>query len=174
MAAGNNHKRSAVFYWQIGGAAPRLNGRNAMGLQIARFGKKHEAHVMKKYAAPLTLGLSCIAYGLVVLCGRTPLPLTRLPSIRYASDRRRVAAITLDVSASRCVGESSTCRERKSGAENKRSAKRHFSGREHCLILSDQFAVFAAHCDGQTTWLNRHVEADRQIGRLFPVGLVAS
>jgi len=39
-----------------------------MGLQIARVGKKHEAHVMKKYAAPLTLGLSCIAYGLVVLC----------------------------------------------------------------------------------------------------------
>jgi hypothetical protein len=57
----------------------------------------------------------------------------------------------LDVSASRCVGESSTCRERKSGAENKRSAKRDFSGREHCLILSDQFAVFAAHCDGQTS-----------------------
>jgi hypothetical protein len=39
-----------------------------MGLQIARVGKKHEAHVMKKYAAPLTLGFSCIAYGLVVLC----------------------------------------------------------------------------------------------------------
>jgi len=39
-----------------------------MGLQIARVGKKHEAHVMKKYAAPLTLGLSCITYGLVVLC----------------------------------------------------------------------------------------------------------
>jgi hypothetical protein len=102
------------------------------------------------------------------------LPLTRLPFIRYASDRRRAAAITLDVSASRCVGESSTCRERKSGAENKHSAKRDFSSREHRLILSDQFAVFAAHCDGQTKWLNRYVEADRQIGRLFPSGVVAS
>jgi hypothetical protein len=29
------------------------------------------------------------------------------------------------------VSESSTCRERKSGAENKRSAKHDFSGREH-------------------------------------------
>jgi hypothetical protein len=61
-----------------------------------------------------------------------------------------------------------------SRAQKQCSAKRDFSGREHCLILSDQFAVFAAHCGGKTKWLNRYVEADRQIGRLFPVGLVAS
>jgi hypothetical protein len=35
---------------------------------INRMSWQDEAHVMKKYAAPLTLGLSCIAYGLVVLC----------------------------------------------------------------------------------------------------------
>jgi len=40
-----------------------------------------------------------------------------------------------------------------------------------CLFLSDQFAVFAAHWDAHTKWLNRFVEADRQNCGLFPSGL---
>ncbi len=75
--------------------------------------------------------------------GAAELPLTRLPFIWHASDGRRVGAVTLDVSASRCVGESSTCRERESGAENNRSGKHDFSDREHCLFLSVQSAVFS-------------------------------
>ena len=35
---------------------------------MTRFGDSHEVYAMKKYAAPLTLGLACIAYGLVVVC----------------------------------------------------------------------------------------------------------
>jgi hypothetical protein len=73
----------------------------------------------------------------------------KLPSIRHAPDGRGWAAVTLDVSASRCVGESSTCRERKSGAEKNRSGEHDFSGREHCCFLSDQSVVFVAKCDGQ-------------------------
>lgn len=29
---------------------------------------RHKAHAMKKYAAPLTLALACVAYALVVVC----------------------------------------------------------------------------------------------------------
>jgi hypothetical protein len=67
---------------------------------------------------------------------------TRLPPIRYASDRRRIAAVTPDVSASGCVGESSTCRERESGADNDRSGKHDLSGRKHCYLLPVQSALF--------------------------------
>jgi hypothetical protein len=35
---------------------------------MTRVGNRHKAHAMKKYIAPLTLGLACIAYGLVVVC----------------------------------------------------------------------------------------------------------
>ena len=56
----------------------------------------------------------------------------------------------LDVSASRCVGESSSCREPQSSTENNRSGQHDLSGHEHCRFLSDQSVVFAARCDGQT------------------------
>jgi hypothetical protein len=75
---------------------------------------------------------------------------SQLPFIRYASHRRRWTAVTLDVSASGCVGESSTCREHENGAENNRSGKHEVSGREHCRFLSDRSVVFAARCDAQT------------------------
>ena len=78
------------------------------------------------------------------------LPASQLPSIRYASDGRRWAAATLDVSTFRCVGEGSTRREPKWSAENNRSEQDEFSGREHCRFLSDQSVLFAAGCDGQT------------------------
>ena len=68
LAAGNNRKRSAVFHWQIGDTALRLIGRDATRLQIIRVGNRDKAHAMKKYAAPLTLALACIAYGLAVVC----------------------------------------------------------------------------------------------------------
>jgi hypothetical protein len=71
---------------------------------------------------------------------------SQLPFIRYASHRRRWTAVTLDVSASGCVGESSTCREHENGAENNRSGKHEVSGREHCGFLSDRSVVFAARC----------------------------
>jgi hypothetical protein len=35
---------------------------------MTRVGNRHKAHAMKKYNAPLTLGLACIAYGLIVVC----------------------------------------------------------------------------------------------------------
>jgi hypothetical protein len=53
-------------------------------------------------------------------------------------------------------GESSTCGERKSGAENNRSGEPELSGPEHCYLLSDQSVVLAAKWDGQTYWLNHH------------------
>jgi hypothetical protein len=49
-----------------------------------------------------------------------------------------------DVSASRCVGERSTRRERKCSAENNRSGQHEFSGRKHCRFLSDRSVAFAA------------------------------
>jgi len=67
---------------------------------------------------------------------------TRLPPIRYASDRRRIGAVTLDVSASGRVGESSACRERESGTDNDRSGKHDLSGRKHCYLLPVQSALF--------------------------------
>ena len=82
--------------------------------------------------------------------GVAGVPASQLPSIRYTSYGRRWAAVTLDVSASRCVGEGGARRERKSGAEKNRGGKHEFSDREHCCFLSDQFVVFAARCDGQT------------------------
>lgn len=92
------------------------------------------------------------------------LPASQLPSIRHASDGRRWAAVTLDVSASRCVGERSTRRERKCSAENNRSGQHEFSGRKHCRFLSDRSVAFAARCDGQTYRPNHYVGADRQSG----------
>jgi hypothetical protein len=75
---------------------------------------------------------------------RGSLFVTRLPPIRYASDRRRICGATLDVSASGRVGESSTCRERESGTDNDRSGKHDLSGRKHCHFLSaGMFAVSA-------------------------------
>jgi hypothetical protein len=81
--------------------------------------------------------------------GAAGLPASQLPSIRHAPDGRRWAAVTLDVSASRCVGESSTCREPQSSTENNRSGEHDFPGREHCCFLFDQSVVFVARCDGQ-------------------------
>ena len=66
--------------------------------------------------------------------GVAGLPASQLPSIRYASDGRRWAAVTLDVSASRCVREGGARRERKSGAEKNRGGKHEFSDREHCCF----------------------------------------
>jgi hypothetical protein len=60
---------------------------------------RRRAHAMKKYAAPLTLGLACIAYAFVVVCafyfaaqaqGATD-ALYRLPyaKSRYAQSKER-------------------------------------------------------------------------------------
>ena len=96
-------------------------------------------------------------------------PASQLPSIRYASDGRRWAAVTLDVSASRCVGEGSTRRECKCGAENNRSGQHEFSDREHCCFLSDWSIAFAARCDGQTYW-NNHYSSRSSNWPIIPVG----
>ncbi len=53
------------------------------------------------------------------------------------------AAVTLDVSAARCVSKGGARRERKSSAEKNRGGKHEFPDREHCCFLSDQFVVFA-------------------------------
>jgi hypothetical protein len=74
--------------------------------------------------------------------GAAGLPASQLPFIQYASHRQGWAAVTLDVSASRYVGEGGSRRERKSGAENNRSGKHEFSRLEHCCSLSDQSVVF--------------------------------
>jgi hypothetical protein len=106
--------------------------------------------------------------------GVAGLPASQLPSIRYASDGRRWPAVTFDVSASRCVGEGSARRERKCSAENNRSGQHEFSDREHCHFLSDRSVAFAARCDGQTYTPIATLEQIRQVGRIFPSGLVGS
>ena len=68
LATGNNLNRFAVSHWQIGNTALRRIGHDATHLQMTRVGDRHEAYAMKKYAAPVTLGLACIAYGLVAVC----------------------------------------------------------------------------------------------------------
>jgi hypothetical protein len=68
LAAGNNRKRFAVLHWQIGNTALRLIGDDATRLQITPVRAIGKAHAMKKFAAPITLALACIAYGLGVGC----------------------------------------------------------------------------------------------------------